>query len=98
MEQSLCRPFLDQELELVRPKLIIPIGRLAIEVFYPRGTALEDVVGTQMQHEGRWIVPLPHPSGASRWHQIAANKPLIEAAIELIAGHYARLFPRRQRA
>lgn len=97
-EQALCRRFLDEELDLVRPKLIIPIGRLAIEVFYPRPVKLEDVIGTDKQRDGRWIVPLPHPSGASRWHQIAENRPRIDKAIELIGRHFERLFPELQNA
>jgi uracil-DNA glycosylase len=94
-EQLLCRPFLLEELELVRPKLIIPIGRLAIEVFYPKGTALEDVIGTEMKQDGVWYVPLPHPSGASRWHQIEANRKKIRKATRLIGKRYRELFPKR---
>lgn len=92
-EQALCRPFLTEELELINPELIIPIGRLAISVFYPRGSKLEDLIGNQTKQNGAWIVPLPHPSGASRWHQIPENRARIEQAIELIASHFQRLFP-----
>lgn len=95
-EQLLCRPFLLEELALVRPKLIIPIGKLAIEVFYKKGTSLEDVIGTEMERDGVWYVPLPHPSGASRWHQIEANRKRIRKAIKLIAKQYARLFPQQK--
>lgn len=91
-EQQMCRPFLDEELALVRPKLIIPIGKMAIETFYGRGIVLEQVIGTQMQMDGIWYVPLPHPSGASRWHQIAENRERIQQAIGLIAAQYRRLF------
>ncbi|UYN92877.1 MAG: uracil-DNA glycosylase family protein [Anaerolineales bacterium] len=94
-EQQLCRPFLEQELALVRPKLIIPIGKMAIETFYGRGIVLEAVIGTEMEKDGVWYVPLPHPSGASRWHQIAENRVRIQQAIGLIAAQYARLFPKR---
>lgn len=94
-EQMLCRPFLLEELELVRPKLIIPIGRLAIKVFYPKGTALEDVIGTEMKQDGIWYVPLPHPSGASRWHQIEENRKQIRKAIRLISKRYLELFPKK---
>lgn len=94
-EQQLCRPFLEQELALVRPKLIIPIGKMAIETFYGRGIVLEAVIGTEMERDGVWYVPLPHPSGASRWHQIAENRVRIQQAIGLIAAQYARLFPKR---
>ncbi len=92
-EQELCRPFLDREIALVQPELIVPIGRLAITLFYPKKLKLTEIVGTQTQTEsGAWIVPLPHSSGASRWHQIAENRILIDKAIGLIAGHYQRLF------
>jgi uracil-DNA glycosylase len=91
-EQALCRPFLDEEIALVDPELIVPIGNLAIHIFYPEKPKLVDLIGTQKQVEGRWIVPLPHPSGASRWTQAAENRVLIEKAIGLIGGHYRRLF------
>lgn len=92
-EQQLCRPYLDQEIALVNPAVIIPIGKLAIEVFYPRGMKLTEIIGTQRQIDGRWVVPLPHSSGASRWHQTESNRALIAQAVDLIAAHYRRLFP-----
>jgi uracil-DNA glycosylase len=93
-EQALCRPFLDRELVLVKPALIIPVGRLAIELFYPRTSRLEDIIGAEMQLEsGAWVVPLPHPSGASRWHQVEENRARIQTAIRLIEGRFRRLFP-----
>ncbi|MCL5428992.1 MAG: uracil-DNA glycosylase family protein [Chloroflexi bacterium] len=94
-EQDLCRHFLDEELKLVNPKLIIPIGRLAIERFLGAERTLEELIGTEEEREGLWIVPLPHPSGASRWHQIAENRERIDAAVELIARRYRQLFPKR---
>jgi len=91
-EQQLCRPFLEGEIGLLNPELIMPVGRLAIEYFFPSKPALKDVIGTQMQLDGRWIVPLPHPSGASRWHQNEENRALIEKAVGLVRGHYGRIF------
>jgi uracil-DNA glycosylase family 4 len=92
-EQELCRPHLEMEMKLVDPDLVIPIGRLAIQRFFSVEFALEDLIGTQAEIDGRWVVPLPHPSGASRWHQIEANRKRIERAIKLISAHYQRLFP-----
>ncbi|MGH2581504.1 MAG: uracil-DNA glycosylase family protein [Anaerolineales bacterium] len=92
-EQALCRPYLDEELALVNPQLIIPIGRLAIEVFYGHGIKLEEIIGTQKKDADRWIIPFPHPSGASRWHQLAENRERISKAIRLAAKQYRRLFP-----
>ncbi len=77
-EQKLCRPFLERELALVSPELLLPVGRLANELFYGRRFKLADVVGTCQQDEGgRWIVPLPHPSGASLW----LNRPEHQAKV-----------------
>jgi len=93
-EQKLCRPFLNQELDLVHPEVIIPIGRLAITLFFNPKQKLDEIIGRQKQLDsGAWVIPLPHSSGASRWHQIEDNRLLIDQAIDLIAGHYLRLFP-----
>ncbi len=91
-EQSFCRPYLDEEIVLIDPELIIPVGRLAISVFYPNKVSLKDIIGTQKQIDGRWIVPLPHPSGASRWHQTEANRDRIGEAVVLIKHHVEHIF------
>ena len=84
VEQRLCRPHLDEEIALIDPALILAVGRLAIGLFYPAEMKLEEIIGTHKQVEGRWVVPLPHPSGASRWHQIEANRQRIRQAVGLI--------------
>jgi len=94
-EQRLCRPYLEQEIALIDPLLILPVGRLAIGLFFEPGLKMENIIGTQRQVDGRWVVPLPHPSGASRWHQVEANRHLIQKAIELIAEHYKSIFLER---
>ena len=92
-EQQLCRPYLEREIELVDPEVIIPIGRLAINLYFPKSKTLKEIIGGQLQIDGRWVVPLPHSSGASRWHQIKENRLLIDQAISLIREHRERLFP-----
>lgn len=90
-EQRLCRPYLEEELALIDPALILPVGKLAIGLFYPPGLPLEEIIGSEKQVDGRWIIPLPHPSGASRWHQSAENRQRIQQAVELIRGHVQRV-------
>jgi uracil-DNA glycosylase len=90
-EQILCHPYLKREIKLVNPQLIIPIGKLAIGLFYPKGVKLTDIIGTEKQVDGHWIVPLPHSSGASRWHQIEPNRVLIQQAIGLIHRHFIEI-------
>ncbi|MBI3761186.1 MAG: uracil-DNA glycosylase family protein [Chloroflexi bacterium] len=84
-EQALCRPWLDAEIALVNPSLIIPIGRLAIGLFFDTKLPLEKIVGTRLEDRGRVIIPLPHPSGASTWHNKPENRARVKKAIRLIA-------------
>lgn len=92
VEQELCRPYLEREIALVNPQVIIPIGRLAINWFFPKSKKLTEIIGREVEVDGRAVVPLPHSSGASRWHQTENNRALIDQAIDLIKGHYERLF------
>jgi uracil-DNA glycosylase family 4 len=87
VEQRLCRPYLDAEIALVNPEIILPVGRLAISLFFPANLALEQVIGTQKQVDGRWVIPLPHSSGASRWHQSKPNRRLVQQALSLLRAH-----------
>ena len=83
-EQIFCRAYLDREIELINPELIIPVGRLAINLFFSDNMPLREIIGAEIGVDNRTIVPLPHPSGASRWHQIAENREKIVQAIERI--------------
>lgn len=90
-EQTLCRPFLDMEIELVNPALILPVGRLAINLFLPSRLPLKDIIGREKMIDDRRVVPLPHPSGASRWHQSESNRELIREVIRLVRTHLQSL-------
>lgn len=90
-EQALCRPYLDREIELVNPRLIIPIGRLAIGLFFDLRQPLDAIIGRELDWQGRWVIPLPHPSGASTWHRKPTNAALIERALIRIAARRVEL-------
>ena len=91
IEVNACRPFLAEQLALVQPELVIPVGKLAIDEFFPDRPTLEAVVGRRHTIQGRIVIALPHPSGASRWHQIPENRQRIERAIRLLAKERLRL-------
>jgi uracil-DNA glycosylase family 4 len=86
-EQKLCRPYLHEEIELIDPAIMIPTGRLAINLFFPSNLPLSRIIGTEKRIGDQWIIPLPHPSGASRWHQVDENRKKIEKAIQLLQNH-----------
>jgi uracil-DNA glycosylase len=87
-----CSSWMDAEIEILRPGLIIPVGRLAIAQFV-ESTKLDAVIGKkfQAQRAGHTfdLIPLPHPSGASPWHKIPPGKQLLEKALRAIATHSA---------
>ena len=78
-----CAHWLDAELAILRPKVIIPVGQLAITRFLGPGS-LEDRVGNRFG-ERPVIIPLPHPSGQSRWLNAPANRERLSQALALIA-------------
>ena len=85
-----CARWLDAEIELLCPELIIPVGKLAIEQFMLVGK-LVDVIGHTYEFEehGRMIdvIPLPHPSGASTWHRTEPGITLLQQSLALIQFH-----------
>jgi uracil-DNA glycosylase len=87
-----CSRWLEAEIALLRPALVIPIGKLAIQQFMAFDK-LTDVIGKKMPvtYGGHpfEIVPLPHPSGASPWHRMEPGRTLLEKAMELIIRHPA---------
>jgi len=83
-EQALCRPFLEQEIALVQPRVMLAVGGLAIETLLGRKLRLADAVGRVFEVEGRWVLPLPHPSGASLWPNRPENQARLERALALL--------------
>ena len=78
-----CAHWLDAELRLLRPKVLIPVGQMAIVRFLGPGP-LEARVGKSFG-ERPVVVPLPHPSGQSRWLNDAANRERLNRALALLA-------------
>ena len=88
-EVALCAGWLDGVLELLAPRLVIPIGGLALARFLP-GRGLEDAIGRLFDASGAEleaprdapaVLPLPHPSGQSRWLNDPAHAARLEHAL-----------------
>jgi uracil-DNA glycosylase len=92
VEIANCSRWLEAEIEILQPGLVIPVGKLAIEQFVSFDR-LTEVIGQKLSANYRGhrveIVPLPHPSGASTWHRIEPGKSLLDRALKLIVGHPA---------
>jgi uracil-DNA glycosylase len=96
-----CKPWLEREIELLAPQLIVPVGRLAIAQFLPVQPLVEQIGKRHTIKRGRRhidVIPLPHPSGASTWPRTEPGKSLTERALALIAAHDAFAAITRQTA
>jgi uracil-DNA glycosylase len=87
-----CSGWLEAEMDLLRPGLVIAVGKLAIQQFIPC-EKLDDVVGKSFAagcagHQFD-LVPLPHPSGASPWPHQLPGRVLLPRALKLITAHPA---------
>lgn len=85
-----CRPHLSREFELLRPKVVVPVGGLAIRELLG-STRLSEAVGRTFERDGVIYVPLPHPSGASTWLNLPENKERLTAALAILGDHAAAL-------
>ena len=94
-----CAPWLNAELEIIQPALVLPVGRLAIAQFLPGAEKqkLDALVGRMFPQATHRLqpaiafdlLPLPHPSGASTWHRMEPGRTLLLQALALLAAHPA---------
>jgi len=92
-----CSLWLKREIKILQPKLVIPVGKLAISQFL-ECKRLDDIIGKKfpgtLAGHSFDLIPLPHPSGASPWHRMEPGKSLLDNALRLISKHPAmRAFP-----
>jgi uracil-DNA glycosylase len=82
-----CSKWLDDEISFLKPKLIIPVGKLAISQFI-NFNKLNDVVGKKIIYKKNSneieIVSLAHPSGLSTWYKKDPGKTLLIEALKII--------------
>ncbi|HEY6537437.1 MAG TPA: uracil-DNA glycosylase family protein [Candidatus Dormibacteraeota bacterium] len=96
-EVDLCRDHLDRQLALIRPRLVLTVGQLAQDRFLGRipldlavgrlfGPGPEEVDPARARpgRRGPLVLPLPHPSGASRWLNQLEHRALLGRALELL--------------
>src|SRR5438105_11934360 len=60
-EIGLCRPWIDEGIAILQPRVILLLGGLAIDRFWGKAP-LESVVGRARKKDGVTYIPLPHTS------------------------------------
>lgn len=87
-----CSSWMQAEMDLLKPDLILPVGKLAISELMPV-KKLNDVIGKlhQVTFHGHQteMIPLPHPSGASTWHRTQPGLTLLNSALDILQQHRA---------
>ena len=87
-----CLRWLEAEVKLLEPQLVIAVGKLAMNQFL-EPALLTERIGHVFPVEWRGhkfdVLPLPHPSGASPWHRVEPGKTLLAGALKALAGHPA---------
>ena len=87
-----CSLWMDKEFAILKPRLLIPVGKLAINLFLPDMKLNESIGNTFTYNKGDFqadVIPLPHPSGASPWHRTEPGISLLNNALKKIKKHSA---------
>ena len=93
-EIAACSQWLHAEVKVLAPKLLLPVGSLAIEQVLGVKGQLKEFVGKTLRKDFLGIgevdvICLPHPSGASTWHRTEPGIGLLAKALKLVARHPA---------
>jgi uracil-DNA glycosylase len=89
-EQDLCEFWRTWELELLRPRLIVTVGGLALRRLLGL-SQLTECIGKHHELGGATVIPLPHPSGASGWLNLPTNRARLDVAVALVHDELTRL-------
>jgi uracil-DNA glycosylase family 4 len=81
-ERRLCAFWQEWEMRLLQPKLLVPVGGVAIKRLL--GFDSLACVGKRIELANTVAIPLPHPSGASGWLNDSRNRALLERALGLL--------------
>jgi uracil-DNA glycosylase len=89
-----CSVYLQYEIEYHKPELVIPIGKMAIDLLIEnKKYKLDDVIGkvfkTNLYGVSFDWIALPHPSGLNVWNNTVHGKELTTKALALLKKHPA---------
>ena len=77
-EMAACKPFLDKQIELVRPKLIVTLGRFSMARYFPN-TKITRIHGQPKRIGNRIYYPMFHPAAAlhqPKWRSVVKEDML----------------------
>lgn len=75
-EVDTCKPFLFQQIELIKPKVVCTLGNFAMQTLLGKKVGIMKMRGQVFQVQDFFVFPLLHPAAAL--HQGNLNEPLRE--------------------
>ena len=57
-----CRPFIRRQIEIIQPKVIVTLGRIALQSLMERGYAISGARGQWLDFHGIKVMPTYHPA------------------------------------
>jgi uracil-DNA glycosylase len=87
-----CAGWMEAELRILKPRLVLAVGKLAADQFLPPAQLTERIGKTfhvNWRGHALEVLPLPHPSGASPWHRMEPGISLLRDALAVLRQHPA---------
>jgi uracil-DNA glycosylase family 4 len=81
-ELSACEPYLERQIQLIKPRVIVTLGRFSMYRYFP-GAAISKIHGQPKRVGNAMVVPMFHPAAAlhqPKW------RPLVEADFKKLPG------------
>jgi DNA polymerase len=95
-EMATCLPWLTQQIELIRPKVIVALGLTAVEGLLGEPKTMRDVRGKWLDYHGVPLMPTYHPAYLLR-NQTLAEKRKVWEDMLLVLGKLGRPISEKQR-
>lgn len=86
-EVEACKPYLEEQIRLLNPRVIVTLGRFAMAYFLPQAR-ISRVHGQPFQVGARWVVPMYHPAAGLYRESL---RPVIEADFDKLRSLLATL-------
>ena len=75
-----CRPWLEQQIELIRPKMVVTLGRYSMAMFFP-GKSISKIHGTAQKRGNIIYYAMYHPAAAL--HQQSLRRAIEEDMLRI---------------
>ncbi|MFW5786252.1 MAG: uracil-DNA glycosylase [bacterium] len=92
-EAAACNPYLERQIDLVRPRAILAVGRISSSLLTGRSDGIGRIRGRVYSYRGIPLVPTYHPSGVLRndqWRRpVWEDLKLLKSILDRADGHGA---------